>query len=473
VTSGAPVSYGALRERVDAIAQTLDAAPGERVGVLAPNSTALLAGLFAVWQRGAVAVPLGARLRSYELSRALADSQAVELVGVERHRGFSFADLGDELFDAAPALRRCHWLDEHGHACGDSARPDAATGELAPLEPGIAAILYTSGSTGEPKGALVAHASALAGARSSAAVLGLDAGERALIVVPATHAFGLIVLLATIASGGRAVMAEPSPSPRPLADAIERESVRVLHGSPALFAALTAGATDALTRLRGGFVAGAHCPPPLLERLDDSGARILNMYGMTEIGAATACRPDDPAAVRHHTTGRPLPGYEVRVEDGEVQVRSEHVTPGYHGRTEQTAAAFDGDWFRTGDLGSVDAAGNLTISGRRKELVNIGGHNVFPGEVEGLLGTHPDVAQAVVWGVPHERMGEVLRGSVVLRDGADTTPAELVRFARERLAGYKVPYGVEVVDELPLLASGKPDRAALREDSRKVADAIG
>jgi HIP---CoA ligase len=204
------------------------------------------------------------------------------------------------------------------------------------------------------------------------------------------------------------------------------------------------------------------CPAHVLEQLDEAGMRILNVFGMTELGAVTACRPDDPPEIRHATAGRALPGYELRVsESGELQVRGPYVTPGYYRKPDPTAEAFEDGWFQTGDLGTVNEDGNVTISGRAKEMVHVGGFNVFPAEVEGFLLTHPDVAEAAVVGVPHERLGEALEAFVVPRDGAALEPGALLRFARPRIAGYKLPYAITVVSELPLLSSGKPDRASL------------
>jgi len=207
-----------------------------------------------------------------------------------------------------------------------------------------------------------------------------------------------------------------------------------------------------------------------VERLDGAGMRILNLYGMTEIAAAACCRADDPPAVRYTTAGRPLPGFEWRVEPsavsgdigGELCVRGPWVTPGYFRRPEETAEAFVEGWYRTGDLGELDEQGHVRITGRLKDVVHIAGFSVFPAEVEGFLLTHPDVAQAAVVGAPHEQVGEVLQAFVVARTGADVTPTSLLQFARNKIADYKLPYGIRVVPELPLLASGKPDRVALR-----------
>jgi acyl-CoA synthetase (AMP-forming)/AMP-acid ligase II len=203
----------------------------------------------------------------------------------------------------------------------------------------------------------------------------------------------------------------------------------------------------------------------VLERFDAANVNILNLYGMTEIGAATCCRPDDPSPIRHQTVGRPLPGYELRIaggrEEGEVQVRGPHVTLGYHRQPEQWAAALDDGWFRTGDLGSLDDSGNLRIAGRVKDVIHVGGLNVFPAEVEAFLTTHPDVEQAAVVGVVHDTFGERPHAFVVPRPGAQLTSRTLLQFARERIAGYKMPYAIHIVTELPALPSGKTDRAAL------------
>jgi acyl-CoA synthetase (AMP-forming)/AMP-acid ligase II len=215
-----------------------------------------------------------------------------------------------------------------------------------------------------------------------------------------------------------------------------------------------------LPRVRTGFVAGATSPRELLERLDAVGMRILNLYGLTETGAITACVADDPPEARFTTVGRPLPGYDVRIEEGELHVRGPHVTPGYFRRPEETEAAFIDGWFRTGDLVEVED-GYIRIAGRAKELVHVGGFNVFPAEVENVLLTHPEVVQAVVVGAPDERMGEVLRAFVVARPGSELVPAGLLAFARSKIAGYKLPYEISILPELPLLPSGKPDRRAL------------
>jgi fatty-acyl-CoA synthase len=414
-----------------------------------------------------VAVPLNARLREYELGQVLADAHPAAIVSIDSHAGYSFADALRALLPTLPSARGCLLVDAWGEV-RDELAGAASVSAAAPLPEDVTAVLYTSGTTGTPKGALVTRASANATTEALAERLALSAEDSTALVVPASHAFGLGCLLAAVAAGSCCVLVEAGFSLEALRAAAEAHSPSVVHGSPALFGRLLASAPEVLADVRTGFVAGAHCPPVVLERLDDAGPRILNLFGMTELGAATACSADDPPQLRQTTVGRALPGFELRVagadapdDPGELQVRGPYVTPGYLGKPDETATAFEGDWFRTGDLATIDELGYVRIAGRSKEVVHVAGFNVFPAEVESFLLTHPDVAQAVVVGVPHERMGEVLAAFVVARPAAELEPSALLRFARPRIAGYKLPYAISVVEELPLLPSGKPDRAAL------------
>src|SRR5262249_33981299 len=217
---------------------------------------------------------------------------------------------------------------------------------------------------------------------------------------------------------------------------------------------------DGLPHIRTGLVAGAPCPRDLLEALDERGTRILNCYGLSETGAVTCVRLDDPPRERHTTVGRVAPAYEARIRDGQLEGKGRHLTPGYYRRPEETAEAFDDGWFRTGDLAEIDD-GYVRIVGRAKEIVHVGGFNVVPAEVEAALLAHPGVANVAVLGVPDERMGEALAAYVSPQPGKDLSPRDLIAFARSRIAGYKVPYAIEILPELPLLPSGKPDRKAL------------
>ncbi len=481
------LTYRQLHQAVERLAARLGDRPGERVAVIAPNVPALVVAIFAAWRAGATVVPLSARLRSFELRRVFADARPSAAISLASHGGFSLAQELHALGEQIPTLAAGIVVDELGEPREELGWPAEERAE--PLREEVAAIMYTSGTTGEPKGALMSHALGLAEAQSLAELLGEHAGGACVVVVPGSHAFGLACLLCCMAAGGEAVLVDSTTTLEPLMRAVRRHEARVLHGSPALFARVLK-ATEELP-VRSGFTAGSSCPPQVLEELDRRETRVLNVYGMTEIGAASGCRPEDPPEVRHHTVGRPLPGYEFRVVApstgegdflrgtptrgvwggarsgdneaalGAIEVRGPYVTAGYHGRPREQDEAFDGEWFRTGDLGGIDPAGNLTIAGRAKEVVHVGGFNVFPAEVESFLLTHPAIGQASVIGVPHAAMGETLHAFVVPSADATLVGRDVVSFARAGIAGYKVPYGVSVVPELPLLASGKPDRREL------------
>jgi acyl-CoA synthetase (AMP-forming)/AMP-acid ligase II len=456
------LTYAEFGAAVDRLATHLgDLTPGQRVAIIAPNALALPIALFAVWRLGGVPVPLSARYREYELRRILRDADVSAIVSVAEYRGYSFAVALQPLLPGFASLRRCLFIDEAGAVATTLAGPagDAAPG----LDPAIGAILYTSGTTGEPKGALVPHAREVVGAASVNEVLGAGEDDVAVLVPPISHAFGLSCFLAMVAAGGRSILLDAPLSPAPIATAVARHRATLLHGSPALFASLLKLDLEGRSPARTGLVAGAACPPALIERCDAWGFRLLNLYGATELGTVCCCRGDDSPEGRTTTVGTPLPDYRVRIARGEVQVGGPHVTPGYYRQPERTAAAFDGDWFRTGDLGEQDTAGRLRISGRATEVHHVAGFNVFPAEIEGFLLTHPDVEQAAVIGVSHPTMGEVPQAFVVARPGATPAAPDLLRYARARIAGYKLPYAIRFVPNLPTLPSGKPDRRALAQ----------
>jgi acyl-CoA synthetase (AMP-forming)/AMP-acid ligase II len=459
----AVLTFRELADAADALAADLVLDAGERVAVIAGNVPALVVGIVAAWRAGAVAVPLSARLRRFELERAFANAQPVAAVSVREAGGFPLAQEVAEVAKRTPALRTVVIVDELG-AVLDRLPLGPATRSL-PSGSELAAILYTSGTTGEPKGGLVTQSLAGAMAVNLGELLGSDAAAPYGLIVPASHAFGLGCLLAGLAAGACAVLIDATASLEPLLRALERHDARVLHGSPALFRRLLRA--PSAVSLRAGFTAGSHCPPDVLEAHDERGARLLNLYGMTEIGAASSVRRDDPPQTRYTTVGRALPGYELRTVDGELQVRSEYLPAGYHGRSWGPDELTDDRWFRTGDIGELDADGNLTIAGRSKEVMHVGGFNVFPAEVETFLLGHPSIAAAAVIGVPHDVLGETLKAFVVPASEEGIDPREVIRFARGGIAGYKVPYAVEVVDELPLLPSGKPNRRALAEPARR------
>jgi acyl-CoA synthetase (AMP-forming)/AMP-acid ligase II len=454
----ASLDWQTLRSRVDALARRLDGHHGQRIAVIAPNVPALVVGMFAAWRAGAVVVPLNSRLRRYELERVFADAEPWAAISLANYAGFPIAQVVQKLAPAIPTLALCIVVDELGHVIHESQKATTVQGE--PLDDEASTILYTSGTTGEPKGAIERHSKGLSVARSFAEVLGPYAEEPCGYAIPVSHCFGLSCLLATLGAGALAVLVDAAGTLEPVLSAMRRHRVGVLHGSPALFTQVLHASGD-LPTWHSGFIAGSSCPAELVATLDRHGARMLGQYGLTEAGNVTACRLDDPSETRYRTVGRALPGYEVRAvavpdaQDDEIQVRSPYIWPTLLSRpwTEEEVTA-DG-WLRTGDLGSVDDDGNVVIVGRAKHVVQTAGFTV-----------HPAVSAAVVVGIPHAGLGEALAAFVVPTPGTSFDRRAFMGFCRAGIAGYKVPYKVHVMSELPLLASGKPDRGALARDAQ-------
>jgi len=333
-------------------------------------------------------------------------------------------------------------------------------------------ILFTSGTTGEPKGVMSSHRQTVGVAAEWARGAGLGPGDRYAVVNPFFHSFGYKAGLIAALTRGTTVYPAPTFDPRAVLELIERERISVLPGAPTIFTTLI-GHPDRdkfdLSSLRFA-IAGATSVP---ERLFEDMVEVLGFetvaqaYGLTECVLATQSRPgEDPGHVAV-TTGPAVPGMEVRLgDDGEILLRGDYVMLGYFEDPEATRAAIDEDgWLHTGDVGRLDEHGCLSITGRLKDIVIVGGFNVSPAEVENVLSRHPSVAECAVVGVPDDRLGAVCRAYVVARSGTGAEPQDLVAYARERLANFKVPRQVVVVSELPRNAAGKVLKRELRGDA--------
>lgn len=403
---------------------------GDVVAVLLPNTWGLAAALWGGLALGATVAPLNPLLAADERERIL-------------------GHLGPKaVIDAAPT-------DETAEA------PSIADATA----PGI--VLYTSGSTGQPKGAVLSHA-ALAVANESWAgpVMGLTPDDRVLAVLPLAHSFGLNgALLAPLLAGVTVVLRERF-APEDTLRAIARHRVTVFPGVATMFARILespALAAADLSSLRLAVSGAAPCPWTLARDWKQrTGVRIVRGYGMTELFRPISYLAAD-ATDRPDSIGRAVPGVELRVVEDELWIRSPAAMDGYLRAPEETAAVLaDGGWFRTGDLASISDDGYVSIVGRKRELILRGGYSVVPGEVEAALLGHPAVAEAAVIGVAHPELGEEVAAFVTLRPGARAEAPELIAFCRERLAGYKYPRRVTVVDEMPRSATGKILKAKLR-----------
>jgi acyl-CoA synthetase (AMP-forming)/AMP-acid ligase II len=343
-------------------------------------------------------------------------------------------------------------------------------------------IIFTSGTTGRPKGAMTTHAQTLRTFATWASIVGLAEGDRYLIVNPFFHTFGYKAGIVACLIAGATIVPEPVFDVDRVLEKVAAERITMLPGPPTLYQQVLdhpRRAAHDLSSLRLAVTGAAAVPVELVLRMRSelTFSTVLTAYGLTEsTGVVTMCRQGDDPDTISHTSGRAIPGIEVRIVDeagspvdpgspGEIVVRGYTVVSGYFEDPEATAEAIDADgWLHTGDIGVMDGAGNVAITDRLKDMFIVGGFNAYPAEIEGAILRHPGVSQVAVVGVPDARMGEVGCAFVVPRPDTDPTALarELPLWARERMANYKVPRRVEIVDALPLNASGKVLKTELR-----------
>jgi fatty-acyl-CoA synthase len=336
----------------------------------------------------------------------------------------------------------------------------------------VFSILYTSGTTGRPKGAMLTHDNVVHTGVISAEMMNCTPEDVFLVAVPVFHVFGLVPsIVTTIAAGARMVLMEQFKADLSLA-LIEQERVTVKHGVPTMFI-LELNHPQfkrfTLSSLRTGIVAAAACPVEIVRRIrTEMGCDIVICYGLSETSATlTATDYSDDDLVRSETCGKALPGAEVKIVDanrqqlppgevGEVVCRGFGVMKGYYNLPEETRQALDEDgWFYTGDLGTLDDKGYLRIVGRKKEMIIRGGYNIYPREVEEVFYTHPGVMEIAIVGLPDTVLGEISCAAIKLKPGKTATEEEMKSFIKQRVANYKVPDKIVFVDEFPMTASGK------------------
>jgi long-chain acyl-CoA synthetase len=479
------LSYRELDERSNRLAQALLAAgvgPGARVAHLDRTRPEVIELLFATSKIGAVLVPLNWRLAVPELTRIVADAAAPVLIA-----GGAFADTASAVAAALPAPVRTvevgpayeRWI--AGHEPADPGARGASGDTVVQM--------YTSGTTGVPKGVLTTHRN-LAAAAETSPRWGFDADTVSLTPLPMFHIGGIGWAFLGLWNGATTILVSEFAAEAVL-DVFERERVTNAVLVPTMLQMLTAvpGAAERdFSALRSiAYGASPITTPVLKAALRTFRCALFGIYGLTETtGAAVQldAADHDPDGPREHllrSVGRPYPWVQLRVVDrvtraacgphevGEVWLRAPNVMAGYFNRPQETAAALTADgWLRTGDGGYLDEAGYLFLTDRIKDMIVSGGENVFPIEVEEALAQHPAVDQVAVIGVPDERWGETVKALVVLRTGAVASADELTAFARERLAGYKLPRSVDFVGDLPRTPSGKVLKRELRENHHRM-----
>ena len=499
VATGRRWTYRELAAEVDAVALGLHAAgvrTGDRVGIWAPNVAEWLFVQYATAKVGAILVNVNPAYRTHELEFVLNQAGVSVLVAAPSFRSADYAAMIEEVRPRCPALRQvvllgsADWdaLVAAGRA-GDRDELDRIGATLDPDDP--INIQYTSGTTGFPKGATLSHHNIVNNGYFVGSLCGYTPADRVCIPVPFYHCFGMVMgNLGAATHGATVVIPAPAFDPAATLRAVAQERCTSLYGVPTMFIAeLAVPDFDAhdLSSLRTGIMAGSPCPVEVMKQVVDRMhmAEVTIAYGMTETSpVSTQTRADDALDRRVSTVGRVHPHVEVKVidpatgrtqprgEPGELCTRGYSVMLGYWDEPEKTAEAIDAaHWMHTGDLAVMDADGYLNITGRIKDLVIRGGENVYPREVEEFLYSHPDVRDVQVVGVPDLRYGEELCAWVILRDGAPALTAESVReFAGGRLASFKIPRYVLVVEEFPMTVTGKVRKVEMRARSVELLD---
>ncbi|MCV3271329.1 acyl--CoA ligase [Roseobacter sinensis] len=485
---GAPdrawLTYDGLRDLSATVGVSLAEAgigTGDRVAIVLPNGPEMAAAFFTIAQ-SAVTAPLNPAYREEEFAFYLEDLNAKAIVLLDGDNGPACA-AAQKLGVAILRLE----ADATAPAGSFQLRADASSTARGGPKPGaddIALILHTSGTTSRPKIVPLLQSNVAASARNIAASLALTAEDRCLNVMPLFHIHGLVAAVsATFASGGQVWCA-------PGFDALKffgwmRDADPTWYTAvPTMHQAILSRAgrnTDVIEAARLRFLrsSSASLPGPVMTKLAETfGAPVIEGYGMTEAAHQMCSNPLPPGVQKPGAVGLPA-GPEVRIAHeaepqlldtaavGEVVISGPNVTPGYENNPTANAGAFfeaEGKrWFRTGDQGAFDADGYLALTGRLKEIINRGGEKVSPLEVDDVLSAHPDVAQALTFAVPHDKLGEEVAAAIVLRDGADIGERAIRDFASERLADFKVPRKVVILDEIPKGATGKLQRIGLAE----------
>jgi fatty-acyl-CoA synthase len=490
VPTGRRFTYRRLDAAVEELARGLLArgvAQGDRVGIWAPNCAEWFLTQYATARIGAILVNINPAYRTHELEYVLRQAGIGTLVSAVAFRTSDYRAMIDEVRGGLPALRDVVYLgDETWDALiADGAAVSAGdvtarAAELAFDDP--INIQYTSGTTGFPKGATLSHHNILNNGFFVGEGMSYTEADRICVPVPFYHCFGMVMgNLAATSHGACIVIPAPGFDPAATLQAVQDERCTSLYGVPTMFIAelgLPNFAEYDLSTLRTGCMAGSPCPVEVMKRVitEMNMEEVTIAYGMTETSpVSTQTRKDDSLDRRTSTVGRVHPHLEVMVVDpetdrpvprgtpGELCTRGYSVMIGYWDEPEKTAEVLRRGWMHTGDLATMDDEGYLNIVGRIKDMVIRGGENVYPREVEEFLYTHPDVVDAQVIGVPDEKYGEELMAWVRLRDGAQPLTADALRaFCDGKLAHYKIPRYVHVVDEFPMTVTGKVRKVEMR-----------
>ncbi|MBM4212291.1 MAG: AMP-binding protein [Gammaproteobacteria bacterium] len=456
---------------------------GDRIAIWGPNAASWIIAALGAQSAGAAIVPLNTRFKGREAGYILRRSGARMLCYSGRFLGIDFAGLLKD--ESLPELHELIELDSSAWANFlMRATPQTeveVTTRLAKQRPeDLADVMFTSGTTGAPKGVMASHGQNVRVFSEWSSIIGLGPQDRYLIVNPFFHAFGYKAGWLSCLLTGATILPMAVFDAAEVIRRIAADRISVLPGPPTLFQSMLAHPSldrASTSSLRLAVTGAANVPVSLIERMRDKlGFKtIVTGYGLTEsTGTVSMCRPGDDPQTIAQSCGAPLPGVEVKVVDdagrelprgseGELWVRGYNVMQGYLDDAEATAAAIDSEgWLHTGDIGTMDTHDYLRITDRKKDMFITGGFNCYPAEIESLISAHPAVAQVAVVGIADERLGEVAAAYVVLRPTVKLEPSDFIAWCRDNMTNYKVPRRVHFVDQLPTTASGKVQRYALR-----------
>jgi fatty-acyl-CoA synthase len=495
IVGGVSQTMAELDQRVDRLAQALAASGvrfGDRVAVLMTNHIEMIEALFAITRLGAIAVPVNFRLVAGEVGFLIADSGAqVMIVDSE------MAALAGEVRERVPALATCLVVGEALEAAGPGAEgyeQALAKARADPVEidvPSDAAafIMYTSGTTGLPKGAVLTHMNLVISGMSISVPLGVEGeSEVWLSGLPLFHIGGLDCIVPYVFISGGTVLVLPSGhfSPVEVLETFARAGVTGCFFVPAQWQAIcdVEGMEDPQLSLKRIGFGAAPTLAPLIDRLAKRfpGVHYLNAFGMTECVGTTTLYSEMDAYFKMGSVGKPIPNVELRIVDenmddvkvgqvGEVVYRGPVVFAGYWQRPEANAEAFAGGWFHSGDLCYADEDGYIYVVDRKKDMIISGGENIYSAEIESVLEAHPQVREVAVIGVPHPEWGETPQAVIAPADLDDPPSlAEMTKWCSERIAAYKKPTSIRIVDALPRNASGKVLKHRLKEEAHAKTD---
>jgi fatty-acyl-CoA synthase len=496
VAAGRRFTYLEVDAAVDELARALLArgiAPGDRVGIWAPNCAEWYLIQYATARIGAILVNINPAYRTHELEYVLRQATIGTLVSAQAFKTSDYRAMIDEVRPKLDSLRDVVYIGGETWdallADAANAGPDdvAARSALLSFDDPIN-IQYTSGTTGFPKGATLSHHNILNNGYFVGEGMSYSEADRVCVPVPFYHCFGMVMgNLGSTSHGACVVIPAPGFDPAATLQAVQDERCTSLYGVPTMFIAELAVpdfATYDLTSLRTGCMAGAPCPVEVMKRVitEMHMEEVTICYGMTETSpVSTQTGRDDSLDRRTSTVGRVHPHVEVMVVDpetdlpvpvgqpGELCTRGYSVMIGYWGEPAKTDEVLKRGWMHTGDLATMDGDGYLNIVGRIKDMVIRGGENVYPREIEEFLYTHPDIVDAQVIGVPDEKYGEELMAWVRLREGTDElTAASLREFCTGKLAHYKIPRYIHVVDEFPMTVTGKVRKVEMRDEAVRI-----